>query len=134
MTEWLVQYLGLEVPEGANVHFEWGNLPRGESGLLLVIAVCSAVALTGWLYRREGRASVLRKGLLATLRVLAFAVLLGVYLEPRLAVDLERTVEGQTVVLWDTSLSMSLTDRYVDEGRRLRLAKAVGIGDRKSVV
>ena len=80
MTRWLIETLGLQdrIPEGAQARFEWGNLPRGESGLALVLAVAFAVALTVWLYRREGSASSMRKGALACCRLLVFVILLGV--------------------------------------------------------
>lgn len=131
MTERLIELLGLggQVPPGATVRFEWGNLPRGESGLTIVIAAALLVFLTVSLYRREGQAPVWRKGLLAALRLLALAAVALVLLEPRLAVDLERTVEGHTIVLWDTSLSMSLPDRYQDEVRKRQLADAAGLAD-----
>ncbi len=129
LTELLVRTLelGERIPEGAEVRFEWGHLPRGEAGLALVLGATFAAALTVWLYRREGRAGALRKGSLATLRLLALAALAVVLLEPRLAVDMTRTVPGRTVVLWDTSLSMSLADRYAEDDRREALAAAAGL-------
>ncbi len=131
MTEWLVRVLELQdrIPEGAEVRFEWGHLPRGEAGLLLVLGALAAAALTIWLYRREGRAGALRKGFLALLRLSALALLAAVLLEPRLAIDLSREVPGRTVVLWDTSLSMSLADRYAEEERRAALAAAAQLTD-----
>ncbi|MCA8921252.1 MAG: VWA domain-containing protein [Planctomycetes bacterium] len=128
-------WLGVEgeVPPGATTHFEWGHRLEGDSGLLVVLLGVAVVALTVWLYRREGSASAWRKGFLATLRLLAFAGLLLVFLEPQLAVDLERRVPGKTIVLWDTSLSLSLTDSYAGLPLRDELAKAAGLANPEHV-
>lgn len=129
MTERLIDLLGLgdRIPEGAEAHFEWGHLPRGESGLFAVGCLAALVLLTVWLYRREGRASAWRKGLLAGLRLGALGVVALVLLEPRLAIDVRETTHGYTVVLWDASLSMSLADPYQDAERRAALAAAAGV-------
>lgn len=129
MNERLIELLGVKVPEGARARFEWGSLPRGESGLMMLLALGLLAALIVQLYRREGSASLLRKGLLAALRLLAVAAVALVLLEPRLAIDREQTIEGHTLVLWDASLSMSLRDRYQDEARRKALADAAGVAD-----
>lgn len=131
MTERLIDLFGLRarIPEGAEAHFEWGHLPRGESGLFAVACVTALVLLTVWLYRREGRASAWRKGALAGLRLCAYGAVLLVLLEPRLAIDVRETTHGYTVVLWDASLSMSLADPYQEEARRRALAEAAGLGD-----
>jgi hypothetical protein len=42
-------------------------------------------------------------------------------------VDVGRTVEGHTIVLWDASLSMSLADPYQEQDRRHALAQAAGL-------
>jgi hypothetical protein len=127
VTETLIQWLGVKIPEGAEAHFEWGHLPRGESGLLAVACLASLVLLTVWLYRREGRAGAWRKGLLAGLRLVVFAAVTLVLLEPRLAIDVKETSHGFTVVLWDASLSMSVADPYQDEARRRALSQAAGL-------
>lgn len=129
MTEHLIRWLGLQdrIPEGAEAHFEWGNLPRGESGLFALGCLAALVLLTVWLYRREGRASAWRKGGLAGLRLLAFGAVTLVLLEPRLAIDVRETTHGFTVVLWDASLSMRLADPYQEAARRTALAGAAGL-------
>ncbi|MEZ6188330.1 MAG: VWA domain-containing protein [Planctomycetota bacterium] len=125
----VLDWLGVteEVPAEAAVHFEWGQRLEGDSGLLVVLLSAAVIALTVWLYRREGSASAWRKGLLATLRLGCFATLLLVFLEPQLAIDLERRVPGKTIVLWDTSLSMSLADPYQGLELRQALADAAGL-------
>lgn len=128
---WLLDLLGRagQVPDGAETHFEWGHAARGTGGLFLVIAVALAASLTVWLYRREGSASRGRKAFLAALRLLAFAALLVVFLEPRVAVDRARILPGQTIVLWDASTSFGRPDRYQDPALRRRMAKAAGLAD-----
>jgi hypothetical protein len=125
----LIELLDVTVPEGGTARFELGNLPRGDSGLLAVGCAVGLVMLTLWLYRREGAASRWRKAGLAGLRLLAYACVLFVLLEPRLAIDIERTVEGHTVVLWDTSLSMDIPDKYRDPELAAAMAEAAGIDD-----
>lgn len=136
MNEWLLDLLGLRerVPPGAELRFEWGFVPQGEAGLLLLLCALGAGALTVALYRREGSASRWRKGFLAGVRLVVLAVLAGVLLEPRLAVDLRRSVEGQTILLWDASLSMSLPDDYRDAARRAEVARAAGLADPSDVL
>jgi hypothetical protein len=118
-----------DLPADASLHFEWGHLPRGEAGLLVVISLLAAIVLTVWLYRREGSASRGRKALLAGLRIATFAALLVVFLEPRVAVDRTRVLPGNTIVLWDVSDSMSLSDPYREPERRAALASAAGLQD-----
>lgn len=118
-----------DLPPDAILHFEWGHLPRGEAGLLVVISLLVALVLTGWLYRREGSASRTRKLLLAGLRCATFLALLVVFLEPRVAVDRTRILPGNTIVLWDVSDSMSLSDPYAEDDRRNALAAAAGLSN-----
>lgn len=129
MIERLIEWLDVAVPEGGTARFELGNLPRGDSGLLVVGCAVGLVLLTLSLYRREGAASRWKKAGLAALRLLAYACVLFVLLEPRLAIDIERTVEGSTVVLWDTSLSMDIADKYHDPELAEAVAAAAGIDD-----
>lgn len=131
MIRWLLDWMGRadSLPADAALRFEWGHLPRGGAGLLVVLAALGALALTVWLYKREGQASAGRKALLALLRVAVFAVALLLFLEPRVAVDRTRILPGQTIVLWDTSLSMSIADRYQDPQLRAAMAKAAGIAN-----
>lgn len=118
-----------QLPAGAQVHFEWGWTPQGNAGLLFVAALLALAALVVWVYRREGSASAGRKAFLASLRLVALTVAAMTLLEPRLAVDLERTVTGQVIVLWDTSLSMGIADRHRDAALREEVARAAGVAE-----
>ena len=131
MIRTLLAWLGRDgdLPADATLYLEWGHLPRGEAGLALVVSLAGALALTAWLYRREGSASRLRKLGLASLRALAFVALLVLFLEPRVAVDRTRVLPGQTIVLWDVSDSMSLSDPYREPERRAALAEAAGLSE-----
>jgi hypothetical protein len=128
---WLLDFMGRadKVATDAALHFEWGHLPRGTGGLLLVLAAVASVALTLWLYRREGSANKSRKAFLAGIRLCVLACVLLLFLEPRVAVDRTRVLPGQTIVLWDASISMSLADRYQDPVLRAAMAKAAGLRD-----
>ena len=131
LTQRLVDLVGArqELPPGAEVHFEWGWVPQGNAGLLFVAALAALAGLVVWVYRREGAASAGRKAFLAALRLLALALAALTLMEPRLAIDLQRVVRGQVIVLWDTSLSLSITDRYREPALREEVARAAGVAE-----
>ncbi|MBL4850388.1 MAG: hypothetical protein JKY65_33135, partial [Planctomycetes bacterium] len=131
MIRQLLRLLGREddLPADATLSFAWGYDLVGEAGLLVVLSLVAAIVLTVWLYRREGSASVRRKVLLASLRIATFAVLLVVFLEPHVVVDRTRIIPGHTIVLWDVSDSMSLSDSYREPERRAALAAAAGLSN-----
>ena len=90
MSDWLKTLLGVEdseIPEGANLAFEFANLPRGTLGLVLLLAALALVAGVFWVYRREGSASPRVKTSLAVLRALVLVCGFLLILEPILAVD-----------------------------------------------
>ena len=130
--EKLAQLLGIadlssRVPEGAHLRFEFGSLPGQQQAPLVALAAVGLLAYGYWLYTKEGHVATWKKLALGTLRALVVALIFVVLLEPRLAVDIERTLDAHTIVLWDESLSMSLPDRYLDESRRLAVLDAAGI-------
>jgi hypothetical protein len=130
--EKLARFLGIadltsRVPENARLRFELGSLPQQQGALAMLLAAAALVGLAFWLYRREGQAALWKKFALAGLRTLTIGLAFLVLLEPRLAVDVERTDHASTIVLWDESLSMSLPDRYLDDARRKAVEAAAGI-------
>ncbi|HZU95699.1 MAG TPA: vWA domain-containing protein, partial [Planctomycetota bacterium] len=130
--EKLARYLGIadltsRVPDGARLRFELGSMPQQQGALAMLLAAAALIGLAFWLYRREGQAALWKKFTLATLRTLTIGLAFLVILEPRLAVDVERTDHANTIILWDESLSMSLPDRYLDEARRKAVAEAAGV-------
>ncbi|MDH3590637.1 MAG: hypothetical protein OER88_02070 [Planctomycetota bacterium] len=130
MSDWLKRLLGVneaDIPEGATTSFEFANLPRGSAGLLLTLAAVGLIAGVFWVYRREGSASPRVKMGLAALRALVLATAFLLILEPVLAVDQIEEIDKSTVVLIDTSLSMTTKDRYVDPVVRAKLQTALAI-------
>jgi len=130
MSDWLKTLLGVEdsdIPEGATTSFEFANLPHGSAGLVLLLVALALVGGVYWIYRREGAARTPVKLGLATLRALLLAGAFLLVLEPVLAVDQIEYVDKSTVVLVDTSLSMTTRDRYPDPVRRNDLAAALGV-------
>jgi hypothetical protein len=79
---------------------------------LLLAAVCCAVLWFVWhMYRRDSVELHPALGLLLTgLRLLAFAGLLFIYLQPQWRTDEQVVVNSRALVLVDTSLSMGLHD------------------------
>jgi hypothetical protein len=79
---------------------------------LLLVAVCAAVLWFVWhMYRRDSvELHPAVGGLLTGLRLLAFAGLLVIYLEPQWRTDEQRVINSRAVLLVDTSLSMGLHD------------------------
>ncbi len=133
MTDLLTFFLGVDtdgVPDGAKTRLEWAQGPAsGEGMLLLILLFAGVIGLIVWNYRREGSASPARKAFLAGLRLTALLLIVAMALEPRLAVDLERTTPARTVVVIDESLSMSIKDRYEGSDIRGALIAAAGLAD-----
>jgi len=118
MSDWLKTLLGIDkadIPPDAITRFEFANLPRGSVGLVLLLCCLALLAGVFWVYRREGSASKGVKITLAVLRALVLVCAFLVVLEPVLAIDQVEQVDKATVVLLDSSLSMSARDRYRDE-------------------
>ncbi len=129
MSDWLKTLLGVEdkdIPEGATTSFEFANLPHGSAGLVMLLAAVALVAGVIWIYRREGSASAPTKISLVVLRAALFLCAFILILEPVLAVDQIEYVDKSTVVLVDTSLSMTTQDRYRNPVDHNNLAAAFG--------
>ncbi len=124
MSDWLKTLLGVDatdIPEGASTSFEFANLPRGSAGLLLLLAAVVLIGGVFWIYRREGTASSRTKFGLATLRALVLLCAFILILEPVLAVDQVEEIDKSTIVLIDSSLSMTTKDRYADAAARAKI-------------
>ncbi|HUN81872.1 MAG TPA: vWA domain-containing protein [Phycisphaerae bacterium] len=103
------------------------ELARWSSGnALLVGAILTAAGIYAiyWLYRREARGQVSRamRGMMIACRVLLLLTLGLIGLEPVLVKYIHRRLEGTTLVLVDSSASMSLSDpyRYPEDRERVR--------------
>jgi len=127
---WL-NWLGVEtarIPRGAEAEFVFTHAPRSWMVFVWLAVVGLLVWAVVWLYRREpAEVSPRVKGALAAVRVLVIALIVLVLLGPALAYSTQRTIAPQVIVLVDDSLSMSLTDRYVDPAEAARAAAVLGM-------
>jgi len=69
-------------------------------------------------YRREGDASKVAKGFLATIRILVITVIFVILFRPAMVLRFTNTLYSSVVVLIDDSLSMSFSDKYLSPTRR----------------
>jgi len=128
MSDWLRTLFGVEgadIPPDAVTRFEFANLPRGSAGLALLLLALALVAGVFWVYRREGSAPRGLKVALASLRALVLVCAFLLVLEPILAIDQIEQIDKSTLLLLDSSLSMSSRDRYADEARWAQLRNAI---------
>lgn len=111
--QFLSWYLGLKSPapgEGLQWRLDW-RLPAAP-WVIVLGAVATAIVVV-WLYRRDGELLTARQRLsLSLLRLLVFALLLGMLTE--LSLTVERTGLPGVAVMIDTSASMSLQDQYAE--------------------
>lgn len=129
---WLAAWRGVEVEPGAELQFEFASFPAGGLGLLVLLGMATTIVAVGFLYRRDGKQlKAWQRLVLGTLRALAVLAVMLLLLEPNI-VSVERDVrEGHTILLVDTSQSMT----HVDAWRRdeVQPAKAawgeVGVDD-----
>ncbi|MED5472041.1 MAG: hypothetical protein VX577_09860 [Verrucomicrobiota bacterium] len=129
--EIFLQWIGFDrdsIPEGAEVSFHFANLP--ESWAVFVFS--GIVLLIGWfiykLYRKENDACpVWAKKVLALIRMTVCLFLLFVFLEPSLSYTKSRSLRPVIAVLRDSSESMNIKDRYLDEGSAKAAASVMGI-------
>lgn len=109
------------------VRFEFQSAPEGALALLGAVGLAGVAVAIVLMYRSEGRAgaSPRRRFFLAGLRVTVMLLLAAVLLEPVLAKYLHRWIDSYTIVLVDTSASMSLGDRYRDADAEARVRRAL---------
>ena len=129
--EIFLQWIGFDrdsIPEGAEVSFHFANLP--ESWAVFVFS--GIVLLIGWfiykLYRKENDACpVWAKKVLALIRMTVCLFLLFVFLEPSLSYTKSRSLRPVIALLRDSSESMNIKDRYLDEESANAAASVMGV-------
>lgn len=109
----LANWCGIEPEAGSELSFEFANFPSGGLGMLVLMGCALAVLGVLFVYRRDGHS--LTNGqrlLLAGLRALAILAVIALLLEPNL-VTVKRDVRpGHTILLVDTSQSMTHVDAW----------------------
>ncbi len=129
MPEWLRVLLGLgkgEIPSDGVTRLELAGLPHGWWAIPALLGVVLALVLVVLIYRRESELALPQRIVLASLRLIALALVVLVLLNPRLLVEIQARRPAQTILLVDGSLSMGTGDRYAPEEVAL-LQRATGI-------
>jgi len=130
--KWLAAWRGVEVEPGSELQFEFASFPSGGLGMLVLMGMALAIVFIAFLYRRDGKQlSGVQRFVLGSLRTLAVLAVILLLLEPNLVTVKRETREGHTILLVDTSQSMT----HMDAWRRPEVQRAkdgwneVGVAD-----
>lgn len=106
---------------------EFARLPGGWSAFAAIVVLVLLLGAVGFFYAHEQRsgASARVRRLLAGLRCAVILLLAIVWLEPIVATYLHRRSEAVTLVLLDSSASMSLPDQYSEPAESVRVRKVL---------
>jgi hypothetical protein len=111
--QWLAAWRGIEVEPGTGLQFEFANFPTGGLGMLVLMGCAVAVIGVTLLYRRDGvNLTRAQRIVLASLRALAVLAVIALLLEPNLVSVVRETRPGHTILLVDTSQSMTHHDAW----------------------
>ncbi len=108
--------------------FEFARWSAGNELLIGGVLTAALLYLMVWLYRREARGRMGRgmRWSLVAVRGLILLVLGFIGLEPVMTTYLERRIDAATLVLIDSSASMSLADHYRRAEDADRVSRLVG--------
>jgi hypothetical protein len=123
----LADRLGVAAPRAGEAIVPQIRFEQPWSQAVLFLIVVSSAALIIWLYRREGRAPLPFKMMLAALRIAL--VLLALFMLSEAVLSVERTGLPYFVVMLDDSASQSIVDQYAEPKTReavTALAKDAG--------
>lgn len=132
----LANWNGIAVEPGSELRFEFGHFPSGGLGLLVLVGCALAILFVALIYRRDGgRLSRGQRIVLGTLRALAVLAVVAVLLEPNLVTVRRETRPGHTILLVDTSQSMTHQDAWRRDSVRTLADgwRAVGVADPAAV-
>lgn len=136
LLRWLARWRGIELEPGAELHFELASFPTGGFGLLVLLGCAVAILVVGFVYRRDGHHLTLgQRVLLGSLRALAVLAAIALLLEPNLVTVKRETRPGHTILLVDTSQSMTHLDAWRREAVQPLAAgwRELGIADPAAV-
>jgi hypothetical protein len=109
----LAAWRGIEIEPGAELQFEFARFPTGGHGLLVLLGCALAVVAVGFLYRRDGtHLTTAQRLTLGGLRLLAVLTVIALLLEPNLVTVKREVRPGHTILLVDTSQSMTHLDAF----------------------
>ena len=130
MTELLLKLLGTGVEDALNVTNASLAFRGGVALPWIVLAALVLGALTWWSYAATPQMiSRPRKYLLTSLRLVFFALVLGLLLRPILALTVEGSIRRSLVLLIDDSSSMQIKDPRLDVADQKRAAMARNLLD-----
>ena len=113
LLRWLASWKGITVEDGAELHFEFSSFPAGGLGLLVLIGLLLALVFVVFVYRRDGKnLKTWQRVLLGALRAVAVLAAVFMLLEPNLVAVKKETRPGHTLLLLDTSQSMTHLDAW----------------------
>ncbi len=126
---WLLGVEPEDWAEGGAWSLHWLGAPRGGDTVFFILLGCVAVSLLfWWLYRREGgQMSRFVRGLLLSLRIFVFGLVLVMLFEPALVLSRVEQKPSELLVLVDTSQSMGLSDAWVDPQDAADAARVTGL-------
>ncbi|MBL8755099.1 MAG: VWA domain-containing protein [Planctomycetes bacterium] len=128
----LASWCGIEPEPGSDLQFELANFPTGGLGLLVLLGCAAVLVVVGFLYRRDGKnLTTGQRIVLGSLRALAVLAVVALLLEPNLVTVKREVRPGHTILLVDTSQSMTHLDAWRrDEVQATASAwKQLGVGD-----
>ncbi len=109
----LAEWRGIAIEPGAEVQFELAGFPTGGLGLLVLLGCLLVLLLVAFVYRRDGsRLTAWQRVILASLRAIAVLAAVALLLEPNLVAVERQTRPGHTILLLDTSQSMTHLDAF----------------------
>lgn len=113
LLRWLASWKGITVEDGADLHFEFSGFPSGGLGLLVLVGFLLALLFVVFIYRRDGqKLATWQRVVLGSLRALAVLAAIALLLEPNLVAIKRETRPGHTLLLLDTSQSMTHLDPW----------------------
>ncbi len=109
----LAAWRGLSIEPGSELQFEFAGFPSGGLGMLVLLGCALVLLLVAAIYRRDGqRLTVAQRVLLGSLRALAVLAAVALLLEPNLVAVERQARPGHTILLVDTSQSMTHVDAF----------------------
>jgi hypothetical protein len=130
MTELLLKLLGTGVEDALNVTNASLAFRGGVALPWIVFAALVLGALTWWSYAATPQTiSRPRKYLLTSLRLIFFALVLGLLMRPILALTVEGSIRRSLVFLIDDSSSMQIKDPRLEVADQKRAAMARNLLD-----
>jgi len=128
MTELLLKFLGTRVEDALSVTNTSLALRGGVALPWIVLAALVLGVLTWWSYAATPQViSRPRKFLLTALRLVFFALVLGLLMRPILALTVEGSIRRSLVMLIDDTASMQIKDPRLDANDQKRAAIAKNI-------